>query len=164
MCNCNTVTRDAITIAIWSGHPPRPPCAVCGQKKPPGEGGKQKSCMREQLGWCEWVKFCRKPTGKTIHPWRAETLSGALTWVKGCVYHWNEKNYWGGRARRSPSDRTLVSEWARKRKRTGNHIEHVRTDAAKKEPPIFGGGKTKLCLRYVTVLLAFIPVDGHRQA
>ena len=29
----------------------------------------------------------------------------------------------------SPSDRTLVSEWARKRKRTGNHIEHVRTDA-----------------------------------
>ncbi|MBN6349805.1 hypothetical protein JZL91_23105, partial [Escherichia coli] len=35
----------------------------------------------------------------------------------------------GGTARRSPSDRTLVSEWARKRKRTGNHIEHVRTDA-----------------------------------
>ncbi|EPF5106372.1 hypothetical protein ACSSUD_004718, partial [Escherichia coli] len=34
----------------------------------------------------------------------------------------------GGTARRSPSDRTLVSEWARKRKRTGNHIEHVRTD------------------------------------
>ncbi|MBN6340047.1 hypothetical protein PQ648_27735, partial [Escherichia coli] len=34
-----------------------------------------------------------------------------------------------GTARRSPSDRTLVSEWARKRKRTGNHIEHVRTDA-----------------------------------
>ncbi|HGU0302586.1 TPA: hypothetical protein ACM5I8_004598, partial [Escherichia coli] len=25
-------TRDAITIAIWSGHPPRRPCAVCGQK------------------------------------------------------------------------------------------------------------------------------------
>ncbi|EBU7230189.1 hypothetical protein EWE36_24735, partial [Salmonella enterica subsp. enterica serovar Kedougou] len=34
MCNCNTVTRDAITIAIWSGHPPRHPhqCvrAQCG--------------------------------------------------------------------------------------------------------------------------------------
>ncbi len=25
MCNCNTVTRDAITIAIWSGvHPDTP--------------------------------------------------------------------------------------------------------------------------------------------
>ncbi|MDK7090198.1 hypothetical protein QP369_23875, partial [Escherichia coli] len=33
----------------------------------------------------------------------------------------------------------------------------------KKEPPIFGGGKTKLCLRYVSVLLAFIPVDEHRR-
>ncbi len=28
MCNCNTVTRDGITIAIWSGHPPRHPASV----------------------------------------------------------------------------------------------------------------------------------------
>ena len=28
MCNCNTVTRDAITITTWSGHPPRHPASV----------------------------------------------------------------------------------------------------------------------------------------
>ncbi|EDS0832203.1 hypothetical protein GPE28_004854 [Salmonella enterica] len=31
----------------------------------------------------------------------------------------NRQHAGGGTARRSPSDRTLVSEWARKRKRAG---------------------------------------------
>ncbi|MBS8919899.1 hypothetical protein KER66_27870, partial [Escherichia coli] len=43
-------------------------------------------------------------------------------------------------------------------------INCVRIDLrGQKGTPNFGGGKTKLCLRYVSVLLAFIPVDEHRR-
>ncbi len=68
MCNCNTVTRDAITIAIWSGHPPRHPCAVCGQKKPPGDGGKQKIICMNSLNDVSESNFAASRLEKQVTP------------------------------------------------------------------------------------------------
>ena len=144
--------------------------AVCGQKKPPGDGGKQKiTCMNSLDNVSESNFAASRPEKQFTRDavrrlWRVKRGQGILMPLKrknapervlGALksifdYHRAMRSVfgglpydWGGRARRSPSDRTLVSERARKRKWTGNYIEHVRTDVAKKGPPIFWGRKNK---------------------